>query len=223
MAETEIDKFAAIDTYPLVRMPTNTIKPDDKPKVGLLCEVDFELSPKAPKRLRFYYSRMQSIALGSQTIEEKVAEIATGTLPKPFKKPRGGPRLSSMSLNNRQNAYLIFMLNADKDWQYARGAPCFTLSDKEGLEKYYMNPIAVDAAGNPIKVDEKGKPLENSNKATVAYFVAVGDKANSEHPSNEDGFNIHVDLNEESATTARFVPIIVDPDVGHPGGSEEDP
>jgi hypothetical protein len=71
-----------------------------------------------------------------------------------------------------------------------------------------MNPISFDGSGTPIKPGS-----EPYKKSMVAFFIARGQ---CRPPSEGDRFNIHVDINEEDD---KYIPVMIDPDVGHPGGS----
>jgi hypothetical protein len=210
MTEKKLFAAAGPDGYPSETMPrTSSIVPD----YAIVCEVEYKLDGN---RLVFQYKGLGKCAV---TTADPIAAIVKRLATSPWRPPGFGAktpdkRRSSLSLNNKKKAYIIFVLDASLAWQFSREAPCFTLfADPEGiLKQHYSAPTAVDRQGNLIG------PIAGASGARVAYFVADGEKShNAQLPRNADRFNIHVDLNEDAVA---YIPIVIDPDVGHPGGAE---
>jgi hypothetical protein len=196
---------------PMVEMPAEVIPEEDLPRKVRLCEIALRANGH---RIMLTYSRMCdfNLASGSEILAE-VKKIAQGTYPSNFKKGTSNRRKSELSLNNREYRYLVFVLNEETNWQFAREVEPFSLFKEKGdnptdLRKYYMNPISFDGSGTPIKPGS-----EPYKKSMVAFFIARGQ---CRPPSEGDRFNIHVDINEEDD---KYIPVMIDPDVGHPGGS----
>jgi hypothetical protein len=195
----------------MVRMPTRVIPEADLPQKVRLCEIELRANAH---RVRLTYSRMCDFKLASGSeILNAVKRIAQGSYPEDFNKAVINRRKSELSLNNSDYRYLIFILSEKTNWQFSREFEPFSLFEGEennqtDLQEYYMNPQSVDGSGNSI---EPGK--EPYKKSMVAFFIARG---HCRPPSEGDRFNIHVDINEEDA---KYIPIMIDPDVGHPGGS----
>lgn len=208
--KNELRLAARPDGYPAHAMPSATAI---SPTFGLLCEVDFR---PVGNRIIFYYRNMGTFQVSvARPIETIVREIATGAwLPPDFPGTSGSPRKSSLSLHNRQQAYIVMMLNSTKEWQYSREAPCFTLfaDPRIDLRSYYSKPTAVAPNGDVIG------PIAGSSGSKLAFFIADGGRSNADQQGvNEDRFNIHVDFNEDAQ---KYTPVVIDPDVGYPGGTQ---
>jgi hypothetical protein len=117
------------------------------------------------------------------------------------------------------------MLNPKRNWRFSREVAPFSLYAKApvDLRDYYFNPVAVQENGDPVPVDADGDPLDSQPcTSRLAYFQALGESAHeAQGQDNADRFNLHVEIvDPQDPTGKRCIPIIIDPDVGHPGGHE---
>jgi hypothetical protein len=139
-----------------------------------------------------------------------------GSLPK---EPVPGHSKSNLSIRFDQYAYIVILLE-DGNWKFSAGAEPFQV--EQGNAAYYTNPLCawVDSAGA-----HTGKtPPPDSCRVACFAADAAEDKANSDDPLDfSTGFNIYLDLaleRKDNPNITRLLSIVVDPDVGHPGGNE---
>lgn len=175
---------------------------------ALICEVDFRVQGN---RLVFEYSGMARVDLGQIDFHEVLEELAAGTF-QDFSPPRGTRRRSRLSIDFPEDSYLVMLLKRDKDWQFSRQGPLFTVGDpsgEAGTHPRLVNPRAVGTDGVEIG------PRTDGAACQLAYCIGFRGP-----DGTEERFNLHVDINEEDSVDeqGRYIPIVIDPDVGHPGG-----
>ena len=139
----------------------------------------------------------------------------------PVVEPIPGP--SSLSLSFNQHAYMIFVLRG-QNWQFSRGQRPFTV-EKNRSEYYKTARCAwVDPISGGVVVLERA---HRQVRCEVAYFIADAAGDQEEHgdltvPDRDfrTSFNIFVDLIlERAGGGSRYLPIVIDPDVGYPEGT----
>lgn len=195
---------------------------DANPTSFRLYEIDLDIVPagignEKEVRIQYTYCLDRSIT-GYQDFITKMVDLVTATghhggTPK----PRPGKNGSRLSVNWSNSAgtdwdptvrYLVFRLSDDLDWEFASGYPPFS--------KHEDNKAFVGA----LKFDRVGVAAPGSaavDRCTYACFIVDG----STLPAQTDRrFNIHIDLLErDQGSVKNRIPIIIDPDVRHPGGS----
>lgn len=133
--------------------------------------------------------------------------------------PVPGHGKSNLSIRFDQFAYIVILLE-DGNWKYSEERAPFEV--EEGNAPYYTNPICAWMYNNGPVVG----PTPPANTCRVACFVAdaAEDKINSPNPHDfATAFNIYLDLaleRKDNPNITRLLSIVVDPDVGHPGGFE---
>lgn len=219
MIENQPLNTLAITGSPTVAMSDNLAKKPDK---GIMFELSMNLQNG---RLVFGYKNSGKFTFpvtvnGSDhnTIDSLMIEIAkNGWLPSNWMARPPIPRRSNLSLNNKSRTYVIVKLDPELNWQFSREVSPFSLFYSVPRE-YYANPTSIDPSGDEIALPQ----IDPSLKSMFAYFEADGGNAYVRQGyRNSDRFNIHVDINEdETADPPRFIPIVIDPDIGHPGGND---
>ena len=130
------------------------------------------------------------------------------------------PRLS---LNVPNTAMIIFRLSDDLDWQFSHDVPPVSLGllaaqSSTSSKNYYENAQRILPGGSP----DNG----NQDKCMVACFLCDGASLTQDSTANPKSFthsiNLHVDLldRDRDGNIIRRLPIVIDPDVKNPGGSE---
>lgn len=133
---------------------------------------------------------------------------------------RPDPPATPLSLNNQTLTYVVYKL-ADKNWQFCRNHPPFSMGPKLENSKLYCEARRVTRFGVKERVVQNPVTKEWSpvtDDCTVAYFIADGFAALGTTGIYTHAINIHVDFVFRAAETS-YTPIIIDPDVRHPGGS----
>jgi hypothetical protein len=198
----------------------------DTPKWAIVREIDFEVSGRD---LRFFFSRGAKNVNLAQTgsFEKLVDDILEGAFTwygedVPIETPYDSP----LSLQNKRLTYVVYVLS-DGNWQFARRGRPFTIGQRalpaQGKPNIYTNARRV---AESYKDADPGSPFEDESapakdNCKLGFFIANGENRGTyTHP-----INIHVDLIFEGTKT-RHMPLIVDPDVRYPGGSnygDDDP
>ena len=132
---------------------------------------------------------------------------------------RPDPPLTPLSLNNQGLTYIVYRLS-DKNWQFCRNHPPFSMGPKLQGKEIYCEARRVTPWGTGERVVEvrPGEWEPVRDECSVAYFIADGWKAQGITGIYTHAINIHVDLVFPGQTPA-YTPLIIDPDVRHPGGS----
>ena len=180
----------------------------------------YELSLRAASgRLEFCYSG----ASGPIPVRDRVDFLArlkalvspdAPSLPAPNPTQ---PMESPLSVHNDDLCYVVFLLDRDWNWQFARTGA--VISIEEGVGDYFREARRVDDRGTPT--DRRAPaPVDG---AMAAYVLAHGRRArqNSRHDSYSHEFNLHVEFlkgNSGGGIVSRQ-PLIIDPDIRYPGGS----
>lgn len=201
---------AIMTTYPF-DPPANYDGP--MPRHVIVREITF-----APREneLKFYFSRGIDIDLDSypdsfEEIVDKVCNRSFAFPPRPLKLV--SPFKSPLSLSNNRFSYVVYVLSENKNWQFSRRGWPITIT-KLPIGRYY-NGRRADKSGH-AKADP-GDFLNNRDDCNVAFFIADG-----RNPAPDgDNINLHIDLTfRDVGETPYFMPLIVDPDIRWPGGSQ---
>lgn len=199
-------------------LPTGRI-----PSKAIIRKIDM---PKNVKTLDIKFSAgYAAIALNKTvTIESILKKLAAGTdpsaiIPDPYPTGIGAAKevSSPLSLDVEGDAYVVYVLDDNTSWQFCTLGSPFSIEnikDDSGKMKpeFYACPRRWDAKANS---GVEGKvPLTGCK---IAYMIALcagrGDYV--------DRFNIHLELvvQNQWSKVPIYVPIILDPDIRHPGGS----
>lgn len=125
-----------------------------------------------------------------------------------------------LTLNVAQPALIIFRLSKDLDWQFSHDCSPISLGEQASSanspsRKYYANARRIDSNGNGIPDDLDGCMVACFD-CDGAGLTKLGGTGFS-HP-----INLHVDLvdRDRDGKIVRRLPIIIDPDVKNPGGTQ---
>lgn len=199
--------------YPMGSYPYN-----DRPNWAIIREINFRVYRRPTgDELVFYYSRYsRDKQLGSQEdFEDLLKDICH-----PSYRYRGNrsypkdPFSTTLSLNSKERLTYVIVKLAPRAWQFARSGQPFRIGAAGAQADAYYEARRVDSKGN---VDSSDDPSKVMNNCMVAYFISDGPKA-AEEGNYPHGFNIYVDLLVSGGDP---MPIRIDPDVRHPGGSDE--
>jgi hypothetical protein len=108
--------------------------------------------------------------------------------------------VTPMSLRCDDLRYVVYILS-HKSWEFSEPDTDFVV------------PFSVGASGKSYFLSDGA-----SGKKKAAYIIANGKDAASGKESYCHGINIHVDLIYDNGAR---VPLVIDPDIRHPGGSGE--
>lgn len=195
------------------------------PQWAIIREIDWKVVPneagEEDDQLVFYYSNFTpDVQIRSkQDFIDLLTDVCrpdyqfTGGGPSEPKDPYG----TKLSLDSRKRwSYVIFKL-ASRPWQFARKGYPLKFGDAGTMAKLYFNGRRVNEAG----VEDKGDdPTNLRDDCMVAYFISDARNIPIQYPYPH-AFNLHVDLKFDGG--AGHMPVIMDPDVRHPGGSLEGP
>lgn len=129
-----------------------------------------------------------------------------------YERPK--PPMTPLSLNNPHLSYVVYKLRS-RNWQFAKNRPPFSIGKKGKDAKVYFEARRIDKNGKVERVERK-RPVKDD--CMVAYFIADGYKAAGFTGQYIHALNIHVDL-VFGKRPRGYTPLIIDPDVRHPGGS----
>lgn len=129
---------------------------------------------------------------------------------------RSKDTLLSINFENIPLSYIVIKLSSRYHWQFSRTVAPFMMDKSDKNRNCFLEARRFDSAGN--LVDDNN---ETKDGCRFSYFIADPSKfitnANNEF---QHRFNIHIDLLEmDGATIDSYMPIIIDPDVRHPGGN----
>ena len=131
-------------------------------------------------------------------------------------------KINPLSLWSNYKSYIIIKLSDSHHWRFSSTYYPFTISDKQPVaNQLFANPTLVSVKGGNIDLyppkpgDPPKIPMPDSR---WAYFLFDGATASAlTGDKYAFTFNIHVELLDPVTGTA--LGLIIDPDVGHPGGS----
>jgi hypothetical protein len=195
--------------------------PDHYPTVATVREVDVEASGKW---VSFFFSRANhfiNLATYTGGFDQLLKDVQRPDFDFPDDASnRPDPPLTPLSLNNQGLTYVIYKLS-DKNWQFCRNHPPFSIGPKLTGKKIYCEARRLTPWGTKERVIQNPTTEEWSpvtDDCAVAYFIADGRKALGTTGVYTHAINIHVDLVFPGQVPA-YTPLIIDPDVRHPGGS----
>jgi len=220
MARTKSAETLKIETLPYYQIPPHTGK---RPSWAIVREIDFEVRHN---ELWFYFSKgSKNIQVGNEAAFGKLIDrilddgldwLDVGT-PEP-------PYASPLSLQNKRFSYIVYVLSS-RNWQFGRhGLPITagknaqpTVPNPTPDQFFYTDAYRV---GESFTDKDMGTPFEQEgaepkDNCKIAYVIAKGDKAGAVY---SHALNLHVDLIYEGKKR-RFIPLMIDPDVRYPGGS----
>lgn len=165
-----------------------------------------------------------------QDFEKKMATLITSgngnignVRPKRTRDTNAGPAGRSKDTHLSINfdkiplSYVVLKLSSRRNWQFSSANAPFMMDKKdEGAERFF----------EPRRFNARGEVIDNSKTAdgcTFAYFIVDPSKFEMDSEGGfQHRFNIHIDIVEGDDTTIdNRIPIIIDPDVRHPGGHGE--
>lgn len=214
-------------------IPWNTAPMDDfldagepEPPIALIFEMDLETQQK---EISLKYSKVAKIkGLSDRTsFENEMSKIINGSTKLDWQKPERKPDPDAGQGNNRTkdthlslNAeaplllYLVFKLSDNWQWQFSSDFYPFMISSDDAGKHIFVDAKRFDSGGNIAAFP--GKIVEGSR---YAFFIWNGTNLPSS-PDFQHRFNIHLEFLEMAGTSVHSkIPIIVDPDVRHPGGT----
>lgn len=179
---------------------------------------------------RLYYRRVSTHTIPSSTgtitedqLKAYLKKVVDGDEPDWNSLKFGSDKtgLTPLSIHHLERSVMVFVVRKAKRWEFSADAVPFMV--KQDRDHHYMMARAVELDGETVKLSEKpGKGCR------VALFVADAAADRQQYGTGADkefrtSFNIYVDLllkRSDSLDEDRRMPIGIDPDVGHPGGSE---
>jgi hypothetical protein len=167
-------------------------------------ELVFYYSDYAPnKRIR---SKQEFLALLTSVSTSDADFVGLPSLPQ-------GSYDSPLTLDSKGVLTYVILKLSDRYWQFARTGRPITIGARGDGARAYYNATRVDAHGTP-------DPTPNTDKDDhkVAYFIVDGRQIPAPYPYPHP-FNLHVDLRFTGGSGR--LPIVIDPDIRHPGGSLE--
>lgn len=194
-----------------------------EPKQILVRDLDFNIQTNASgiEELDFFYSQAYDpININGKVDFDKILpNIANRTYALKSRRSEfiddKSKNISSMSLNNKFNRYIVFRLS-NKNWQFASTYVPFMMEKRLENSGIFYQAGVVDPGG-----------LANSGLGTVspvynrktAYFVSLGaaGNANQVNYPYPHSFNMNVELTR--GNNSYIIPVIVDPDIRYPGGN----
>ena len=183
--------------------------PEDTPVWFFRVNIDVDLRGD----ISFHYDNASSGKISSQAdLDKLIAKVAN------FTEPRWGDVLSTtvgdtpFSINCTSKCVFVLVLHPSRNWQFSHDKAPFQI--KSGREPFYFNATRVDRSGKPLV------GAGTSHGCKVAYFYGECDRDRAAQGGGDfkTAFNIHLDLLLYWQGKELTLPIVVDPDVGHPGG-----
>lgn len=176
------------------------------------------------------YTDVGRFDLNNNNIEYYLKKIARGNYPANIRwkgspparipRPTDLHRATPLSIENQEFAYMIFVFDSNVNWQFTNDIPPFEIS--KGNRDYYRDPKCVWEAG--ISEPVVGRVPPGNVRCTVASFISNAEKRgrNSQHPRkyHVSPFNFYVSLKVGGEGDPQYLPLVIDPDVGYPGGSQ---
>lgn len=186
-----------------------------RPTTAIIREVD--IKPGANIDIRFSRANHKITLADEAEWRALLKRIGAGNFNFPGSgdpKPKR-PYTSPLSLNCHELSYVVYILTR-KNWQFARegGAPITISSDAP--DNIYFESRRIDPSGGT------NDGWSEKDNCIAAYMIVDGDTAShSGKGEYVNRINLHVDLESKGANNeSLYMPIIIDPDIRHPGGSE---
>jgi hypothetical protein len=157
-----------------------------------------------------------------QPIEEYLEALARGQYPQWRNPGEPVPGKTSLSIRHTDFSYFVFVLD-EKNWQFMEGNTPFKVQVGKSAYYRYAQCAWIDDDENETFYFTPSPPRGKSCK--VACFIA--DSASDQvdwggftgHFRTQFNFYLDVVL-KRGAVPNRLLPIVIDPDVGYPGGRE---
>lgn len=147
---------------------------------------------------------------------EKYARDPNKSFGKKPKEPFPNKTKSNLSIRHKDYSYMLFVV-ANPNLQFVEGGEPFEVENNNS--QFYIDPLCAWLDNGQVKFGREAGP-----GCRVACFIA--DSVEDQKASSEEfftNFNINLDLmlkRIDNPTQIRPLPIVIDPDVGHPGGAE---
>lgn len=177
--------------WPPVDMPPG----GGDPQSVMLCTLEVSFSSRS---LRFYYSSIVRFERNGMTIIGAIDAALSNppTIPidmRPMSTSSTAYRNSTLSLNNYTHDYVAFVLGSTStNLEFTEERPFSKVYDRDREDIFFDATYVSDRR---------------------AYFIANNTKSTA---GQSYWFNIHLNINGPNRTT---IPMILDPDIGHPGGN----
>lgn len=188
------------------------------PQWAIIREIDFRIDQTAAgDELVFFYSQYKNMVELAAPGEPGDFQSVLEQVCRPDYVFDGGPSVPDppyttlLSLNSKRVLAYIILKLAPGRWQFARRGRPLKIGDPGLASLAYHDANRVDPLGNA----DPGDPGIIKDGCQVAYFISDGPTAEA-HGSYPHAFNLYVDL---LVTGGDPMPIRIDPDVRHPGGS----
>jgi len=183
----------------------------DRPVLAVVREVDLRTNGN---RITVDFSRSSKLLDVSTEQERKALFIQVGSGSFKFENPgntKPRPGDPPLSANNQFLCYIIYVLTK-KNWQFSHDDGPITIEEK--ADDAIFEAHHIDASG-ALKVPPKPG-------CRAAYVIADADAAYDAAGKYQHRINLHVDFisEDENGDPTIFMPIIIDPDIRHPGGTE---
>jgi len=159
----------------------------------------------------FFSGAVIDIAVPVAGIQALVAQIVNGAVKVDEPPYKGGDwkngtnvkqtkKLTPLSLRCQDCRYVVYVLKRPKNWVFSQ--------PRNGL-----GPFSVSTEGKKYNFSDGDSGVEY-----ISYLISDGVSAHEGKDNYGHRINIHVDLTLDN--DAR-IPLIIDPDIRHPGGSGE--
>ena len=216
--------------------PTASISDTEIPTIAIFVDVEIKITGNGKKIEIIYrdnkYGREKLRTDDPELhFRELLASYASGNDSAPRKKidrPPGRKYRSSLSLRLEELVYVAFRVSSKHDnWRFCHLDDPFTVQSGYGADATDdSNKIAFDAKRvltDGTVVPDTYNTVEEGTVSRVAYFIVDGHKLKVHHEGKSIPFNIHLDIVSTENNIDRFIPIIIDPDVGYPDGGGTPP
>lgn len=195
-----------------------------KPTHALFCEVNLWRMGAA---YEIFYCNVSVAMVDESSIDNKFSDHLIRFATLPFNEnfdpcTMDPPYFSDLSLCVENPSYVVIRLrgNVGRKWVFSRFYSPITVMENTlastACEARWVNDHGI-VKNNDMIDPTTGQPELVPNKR-IAYFIYNPEKLLSGHDPNDRraiAFNMHVEI---LGKNKGYVPIIIDPDVGHPGG-----
>lgn len=203
---------------------------EELPKDVLIWEIDFDkINPEDVEDIHMkkniinvHYRRVAKHVLAQgNDIDDFLKEAAKGNLPQDLTwhevewTPRNGnpPRETPLSIRHNEHAHMIFLLK-EMNWQFMGGHDPFRVQKDKGT-RYTRPRCAWIKDGAPVAERQPDR-----GQCRVAGFVsnAKADMGVQREFVTQFNFYISIKITGKDGKE-RYLPLVIDPDVGYPGGN----